>query len=264
MAKLQILDPTFENLVESYTKARNRAGASILEMANICIKAKEQLKKKKWFEWLDDNRIRLKRTQAKKLIAIAKVYSQGGQSTDPLYKKGVEEAYLLTRIKDNSIREELSEQVIEADFTVKQIKQAISKVQEESKSPLEAIEEVKNLPKLIPVKQEKKTVSIDEYKRLKAEYEKLLKEKQELENRLNNNKPFESKPEIQKDNSQELKEPVKSDKPDSTLDKIRRSIVIKGWELPIPSAIKAEEQFIDRIEIAAVNNALNFHKLDLR
>lgn len=263
MNKIELLDPTFENLVDSYISARNRAGESILEMAKVCLKAKEQLKKKKWFQWLEDNRIKLKRTQAKKLIAIAKVYSQGGQLTDPLEKKGIEEAYLLTRIQDNSTRYELSEQIIEADFTIKQIKQVVSKVQDENKTPLEAIEEVKNLPRLILTKQEQKTISVEMYNKLKTEYEKLLKEKQELESKLKQHMPVESKLEVVKDNSQELKEPIKSDKPDYTLDKVKRSIVIKGWELPVPPAMVVDEEFIDRLEIAAVNMAKNYHNLDL-
>lgn len=263
MSKVQILDPTFENLVDSYISARNRAGESILEMATVCLKAKDQLRKKKWFQWLEDSRIKLKRTQAKKLIAIAKVYSQGGQLTDPLAKKGIEEAYLLTRIQDNSTRQELSEQIIEADFTIKQVRQIVSKVQDENKNPTEAIDEVKNLPKALPVRQERKTISVEEYDKLKTEYEKLLKEKQELEAKLQQQMPAKSKPEVQTDTSQELKKPVQSDKPDYTLDKVKRSIVIKGWELPVPPAFNIDEKFIDRIEIAAVNNALNYHDLDL-
>lgn len=268
MSKAELLDTTFENLVDSYISARNRAGESILEMASVCLKAKEQLRKKKWFEWLEDRRIKLKRTQAKKLVAVAKIYSRGGQSTDLLNKKGVEEAYLLTRIKDDSLRDELAGEIIEADFTVKQTKQAVEFVQDESKTPTEAIEEVKNLPKPIPVKQEQKTISAEKYDKLKTDYEKLLEEKQELEKRLaelskNDSVPAKIKSEVQKDTSQELKTPVKSDKPEYTLDKIKRSIVIKGWELPVPPAFNIDEKFIDRIEIAAVNNALNYHDLDL-
>lgn len=235
-------------------------------MANVCLKAKEQLKKKMWFEWLEDRRIKLKRTQAKKLIAVAKVFSKGGkwgQSTDLLNKKGIEEAYLLTRIKEDSLRDELAGGIIEADFTVKQTKQAVAIVQDENKTPLEAIEEVKNLPKALPIKQERKTISVEEYNKLKTEYEKLLQEKQELENKLKQHMPVESKSEVVKDTLQELKEPVKSYKPDYTLDKVKRSIVIKGWELPIPPAMVVDEEFIDRLEIAAVNMAKNYHKLDL-
>lgn len=263
MSNAILLDTTFENLVDSYGSARSRAGESILEMASVCLKAKEQLKKKMWFEWLEDRRIKLKRTQAKKLIAVAKVFSKGGQSTDLLNKKGVEEAYLLTRIKEDSLRDELAGGIIEADFTVKQTKQVVAKVQEENKTPPEAIEEVKNLPKTLTVKQVRKTISIEQYNKLKTEYKKLLQEKQDLENKLKQHMPVESRLEVEKDISQELKEPVKSDKPDYTLDKVKRSIVINGWELPVPSAMIVDEEFIDRLEIGAVNMAKNYHNLDL-
>lgn len=169
----------------------------------------------------------------------------------------------MTRIKEDSLRDELAGGIIEADFTVKQTKQVVAIVQDENKTPLEAIEEVKNLPKALPIKQERKTISVEEYNKLKTEYEKLLKEKQELESKLEKHMPVENKSEVEKDTSQELKAPVKSDKPDYTLDKVKRSIVIKGWELPVPPAMVIDEEFIDRLEIAAVNNAYNYHKLDL-
>ena len=132
MNKAELLGTTFENLVDSYVNARSRAGESILEMASVCLKAKEQLKKKMWLEWLEDRRIKLKRTQAKKLIAVANVFYKGGQSTDLLNKKGIEEAYLLTRIKEDSLRDELAGGIIEADFTVKQTRQVVAIVQDEN------------------------------------------------------------------------------------------------------------------------------------
>ena len=263
MSKAELLDTTFENLVDSYINARNRTGESILEMAYICLKAKEQLKKKKWFEWLDDNRIKLKRTQAKKFIAVAKVFNKGGQSTDLLNKKGIEEAYLLTRIKEDSLRDELVGGIIEADFTVKQTRQVVTKVQEENKTPTQAIEEVKNSSQRPSKKQDKTTISIEVYNKLKIEYEKLLNEKQELENKLKMHTPAESEIEALNHTLEELKEPIESKMPDYTLDKARRSIVINGWELPVPPAIEVDEKSIDRIKIAAINMAKNHHNLDL-
>lgn len=271
MSKSQILDPTFENLVESYLNARNRAGTSILEMASVCLKAKEQLKKKKWFEWLEDSRINLKRTQAKKLIAVAKICKQGGQSTDLLNKKGIEETYLLTKIQDDSTREDLAGQIIDADFTVKQTKQVVSIIQNENKTPVEAVEkikEIKNIPKPPASKPEKKTVSIEAFNNLQTDYEKLLKEKQELENKLQELLKFQKQkiktmPEPQVTNEEVLKEPLKSDLPEYTLNKQRRSVVIKGWELPIPYGVKVDEGSIEIIKISALNNAKNHHNLDL-
>ena len=267
MNKVQILDTTFENLVESYLNARTRAGISILEMASVCLKAKEQLKNKKWAEWLSDNRINLKKTQAKKLIAVAKICRQGGQSTDLLSKKGIEETYLLTKIQDDSLREELAGQIIDAEFTVKQTKQVVSMIQNESKSPIEAIAEIKNLPKLSAVRTEKKTVPIQEYNKLKVNYENLLKENQELENRLKNNveKSQTQKTQIKQEAFQHefLKEPVKTELPEDTLSKERHSVVTQGWEIPIPTAIPFEENNLEKMKFVAVNSARNLHKLDL-
>jgi hypothetical protein len=158
MTKVEILSPAYENLTEMYINARNRAGASILEMANICLKAKTQLKKKQWLQWLDDNRIGLKRTQAKKLIAIAQNI-QGGQSTDLLNKKGVEETYLITRISDNFIRDELAGQIIEADFTVKQTRQAVKLVSDNQKTPCEAVEAIKS-GQMLPTSTVRKSVPL--------------------------------------------------------------------------------------------------------
>lgn len=267
MNKVKILDTTFENLVESYINARNRAGISIFEMASICLKAKEQLKKKKWFEWLADNRINLKKTQAKKFIAVAKICGQGGQSTDLLNRKGIEETYLITKIEDEKIREDLAGQIIDAEFTVKQTKQVISKVKNESKTPAEAIKEIKNLPKLLVVKTERKTVPIQEFNKLKAEYDKLLKEKQELENSLkkNVNDIQVQKPQTKQESSQNeiLKEPVETDLPEDTLNKERHSIVVKGWEIPIPAGVPFDENNPEKMRFSAINNTRNFHKLDL-
>jgi|GEM_PF-3497590 len=185
MSKIQLLDSTYENLTESYINSRNRVGTSILEMAVVCLKAKEQLKKKKFFEWLDDSRIRLKRTQAKKMIAIARSV-QGGQLTDLLNKKGIEETYLIAQIEDTAIRNELAEQIIDTDFTVKDTKMAVSIIKTDNKSPIEAIEKVKELKALSKQtsKIPKQVVSIEKYNSLKNEYEKLQIEKQELEKKL--------------------------------------------------------------------------------
>lgn len=174
--------------------------------------------------------------------------------------------YLITKIEDEKIREELAGQIIEAEFTVKQTKQVISKVKNESKTPAEAIEEIKNIPKLPAVKTERKTVPIQEFNNLKSEYEKLLNEKQELENRLKNNPPEIQKPKLQKENISQsgiLKEPIKTDLPEDTLNKERHSVVTQGWELPIPAAVPFEEDNPEKMKFVAINSARNLHKLDL-
>lgn len=271
MSKVQVLDPTFENLVETYISARSRAGVSILEMSIICLRAKEQLKKKKWLEWLEDSRINLKRTQAKKLIAVAKICQQGGQLTDLLNRKGIEETYLLAKIPDDSVREELAGQILDADFTVKQTKQVVSIIRDENKAPDEAVEmikEIKNFSKAPTSKQERKTVPIEQFNQLQLDYEQLLKVKQELEIKLQELSETTQQQvcipcKNEASNQEELQKPVKTELPEFTLNKQKRSVVIKGWELPIPSAINIDQVPIDSIKMAAVNNAKNNHSLDL-
>ncbi len=179
-------DRVFENLADSYNSAKNKAKDFVLEMANICLKAKEQLHTKKWTEWLDDGRIQLKKSQAKKFVAIAKVFTKGGQSNDLLNAKGIEKAYLLTKIDDDVSRNEFASGIIEANFSVKQTRQAVAIMQNNNKSPTQAIEEVKNLPKTATIKQTAKTVSLEVYDKLKTDYETLMAEKKELEEKLKN------------------------------------------------------------------------------
>jgi len=177
-------DRTFENLANSYNSAKNNAKDFVLEMANICLKAKEQLHKKKWTEWLKDKRIQLKKSQAKKFVAIAKVFTKGGQSTDLLNAKGIEKAYLLTKIDDDVLRNEFASGIIEANFSVKQTRRAVAIMQNNNKSPTQAIEEVKNLPKTSAIKQTAKTVPLEVYDKLKNDYETLMAEKKDLEEKL--------------------------------------------------------------------------------
>ncbi|MEI8390440.1 MAG: hypothetical protein WCG23_11225 [bacterium] len=141
-------EQTFDSLAESYVTARNKFGNSLLEMASVCVEAKEQLKKEgEWLKWLADSRINLKETQAKKFIAIAEHCKKMGQLTDLLNKKGIEETYLLTRISDETARKELAEQIINVDFTVKETRQLVKKVNE-LEPVAEAIEEVKKMKDL--------------------------------------------------------------------------------------------------------------------
>lgn len=265
MSKKLVFDKQYETLILSYEQAKKEVGKSIIVVGNTISQALQELGEKKWTQWLKDERVGLNLTQAYKFITVSKFFQDNIQLTECMKSTGIEKAYLLTKIKNETLREEIAGQIIDAEFTVKQTKQVVSKIQNENKSPVEAIEEIKNLPKLPAVITERKTVPIQEFNNLKANYEKLLKEKQELENRLQANtstKP--QKPEIPQTNTEEeLKEPVKSDLPEYTLNKERRSIVIKGYELPIPLGIKVDEQAMENIKIGAIYNAKNHHSLDL-
>lgn len=278
----------YENLVESYIKARNRAGESILEMANICLKAKTQLGTKQWPEWLKDSRINIKKSQGMKFIAVAKNFTEGLQSTGFLNQKGIEEAYLLTRVKDDSIREEVAEEIIDADFTVKQTREVVKKVEKDKIPIKQAVEEVKNQIIIKKPKVEKKTIPKEDYDKLKQEYDSLVAEKLELEELIQqlqkvkpcecNDKSCSSKPETQPlDISNKLDipdeylneeghliKPIKTALSEGTKNAERLSVVAKGWELPVVPAHHNMDKYTSKdLIFAAINGAKTKFNLDL-
>lgn len=268
MSKPEKVNKAYEILIDEYLKAKSNTQRALIEYADVIAKALRELEKKKWLEWLSDERIGLNKSQAYKFVALSEHCKKSVQLTGLLKSNQVEKAYLLTKVKNPEHQKELAEKVIDTEFTVKQTRDIISKIKTENKSPDEAIETVKNQPKIPRLKTEIKTVPIEKFNSLQSDYEKLLKEKQELENRLqklskHSKQEVETMPEPQASNEEELKEPVKSDFPEFTLNKQRKSVVIKGWELPIPAGIKVEESAIEYIKIGAINNAKNYHKLDL-
>jgi len=95
--------------------------------------------------------------------------------------EGVEKSYLLTTIKDESLRNTFAETIIDIPFTVKQTKQAVCKIINEDKTSAQAVEEILNRPKLPKMQQQKKTVPMEEFQKLKTEYEKLLQKIAEFE-----------------------------------------------------------------------------------
>lgn len=192
MSKTEIVNEIYEKLVSDLIESRTHAGFYILKMANVVLDAKNKLSKRLWNQWIRDTRIKLKSTQAKKLVTIAKTCQNRGQLTDLLNKSGIEKTYEVCKIQDLQKQEEFAAQVIDVPFTVKQVKLAVQKIQSENKEPNQAIEEVQNMPKPKSSNSEKKTVSKVEYDKLKNDYEILQKEKQELEiklKELEKNKP---------------------------------------------------------------------------
>ena len=116
------------------------------------------------------------------LVSCSESCKKSVQLTGLLKNNQVEKAYLLTKIKNPEYqRRKLAEKIIDAEYTVKQTKQIVSKVKDENESPSEAIELIKNQPVLPVIKIERKTVPVEEFNRLQADYERILKEKQELE-----------------------------------------------------------------------------------
>lgn len=174
----------FEKLVKEYIECRNNAGFHLLKLALVVLEANTKLNKRLWKSWIKDTRVKLKITQAKKLIAVAKACQNRGQLTDLLNREGVEKTYCLTRISDPEKQAMLAEQIINAEFTVPKVKMAVDKVQKENKTPAQAVEEVRRQAKQPKQKNEKKPFSVEDFNRLKTENETLKKANAELERKL--------------------------------------------------------------------------------
>lgn len=189
MSKANIQKNEYENLIVDYINFRNQAGGYLLKMAEIIAQAKNRLKSKNFKKFLRDPRINLKRLQANKLIAIYEVAKSDSRLTHIFNKEGVEKSYLITTIKDDETRNQFIEIIENDDLSVKQAKRAISFIQSDNRTALEAIQKAKEA-NTMPVRlssKAKEVISIAEYNSLKIEYEKILKEKQELELKLQKN-----------------------------------------------------------------------------
>jgi len=270
MNKLEETNKTYEELVDEYLKAKSKAQVALIEYADVIAKALRGLEKRKWIEWLSDERIGLNKSQAYKFVALSEHCKKSVQLTGLLKSNQVEKAYLLTKVKNPEYQKELAEQIIEAEYTVKQTKEIVSKLRNENKTPNEAIEEVKNQPKSASSRPERKTVPIEEFNNLKAEYDKLLREKNELENKLKEqldlkckNAKEKSIPKMGTTENLELLEPIDSVEPDFTIDEITHSVVFKGKKVPISKDLRLIGQLQNYLEIIVVKEAKEKFGLEL-
>lgn len=272
-------DEIFEKLKSDYIEARNNVGYHLLKLTLIVLEANKKLSKRSWSRWLKDPKINIKHTQAKKLIAIAMKCKNNGQLTDHLNKNGIEKTYLICQMKDDATRNNLAEQIIDADFTFKQTKEVIKKVEDEKLPAEQAIQVVKSQPKNAINKSEKTTVSIETYQKLKTDYDALLKEKENLEKQLEElkkikpcqcgDKACSSLKETNnvvslKTPSNRLEKPVKTDLENGIVNADRHSVTYQGYELPLPIAFKnIEDKPINSLIIAATNRAKNEFGIEL-
>ena len=60
----------YENLVGKIIKEKNKIFVSFLEIGEICLEAKKALGNEKWEEWLNDGRVNIQLSQARKYIAV--------------------------------------------------------------------------------------------------------------------------------------------------------------------------------------------------
>lgn len=259
MSKKDEAKQIYEKLVSDYIGSRTNAGVYLLKMAQTVAEAKHNLSRKLFKKFLKDPRINIQRLQANKMIAVYQLSKSDSRLTHFINNEGIEKSYLLTVIKDETAREKFTEAIIDVPFTVKQTKQAVHKINNENKTPAQAVQEVRNkigLPQPKP-KEQSKTVPLADYNKLKEENEKLRLALAKYQQKPESLKPEE----LQEDEI--LQEPVKSDLPDDTVNPKRKSIIYKGYELPIPPAFNPNDENVNKIRQAAVNFAKNKHNLDL-
>lgn len=257
MKDVQIND--YNTLAERVNVEKRKLSISLLEIGKICLEAKETLGMDNWKEWLIDSRVSIQISQAKKFIAVYKCYKDKSQSTGFLPERGVEQIYLLTRIKDDDTRAEVENALENEKLTVSQTRRLVKILKnKDGVSCEEAVQEIKNAPVKV-ITEKAKTISLDEYNSLKEKYELLLKEKEELEKKLELAEKITVDEQV-KVTDKVLEKPVKSKEKDGTLDKTKRSIVVEGWELPIPIGINIDKVGTDLIKMSAVNYAKNVFK----
>lgn len=179
MKKNSVNTEILDKLISDYNTSKNHAGFHFMKMAETVTEAEQKLNKRLFRRFL--LKVRLKRVQASKLIAIYQFSKNDSRLADFFNNEGVEKSYLITTIKDENLRTNFAETIIDVPFTVKQTKQAVYKIIAENKTPARAVEEVKNKIGLSQQKPQKKTVPLEEFQKLKTEYEKLLQKIAELE-----------------------------------------------------------------------------------
>lgn len=245
MSKLELINQNYESLVEDYSEAKKNAYKSLLDLAKTISKSLQQLGERKWKTWLKDSRVNLNQTQAYKFVAVAKFHQNNLQLTEGIKNINIEKAYLLTRIKEPEKQTEVAEEIIEANFTVKQTKKAVELINAEvpTKEALkQAKEEINTQRKITPEKVPKEL-----FDKLKQDYDNLLAKYQQMQGNV-----------------------VSSDKPelttqeDGALDKTNRRVALKGYWIPVSSHMNLEAEDIEiDIKYDAINNAKKLYNLEL-
>lgn len=245
MNKLQTTNQNYESLVEDYSQAKKNAYNSLLNLAKTISKALQQLGERKWKTWLKDSRINLNQTQAYKFVAVAKFHQNNLQLTEGIKNIHIEKAYLLTRIKEPEKQTEVAEEIIEADFTVRQTKKAVELINAEvptEEALKRAKDELNTQRKITPEKVPKEL-----YDKLKQDYENLLAKYKQLQGNI-----------VQPD------KPEITTEKDGALDKTNRRVALKGYWIPLSSHMNLEAEGIEfDIKYDAISNAKTLYNLEL-
>lgn len=280
-----ITDSTYESFVNDFIQARNSLGQSTLNLANLFLKVQVTLGNNRFLEWLKDSRVNIKRMQVQKFIEVAKTCQNASRLASLVNSAGIEKSYHLTNIKDQSIIDQAA-QVIDASFTVKQVKDVVNYVNDNvsleaavvqvKSSPKENSEKKASLPtkKDLFHKYETLQQSCVEYKRraehleeqnkkLRSELKKMLGLKNDKEvDKILNDIPQGQMPLIPEtpkecillDNGR-LAKPVETEKTSEFYDENRHSIVCKGIEYPMPPDFEYTDQSTQELQEIAVRYA---------
>jgi len=181
MSKSQIQQDEYNKLILDYVEFKNQASMYLLKMAQIIAEAKQKLNRKLFKKFLKEKKIDLRRVQANKMIAVYELSKSDSRLTLFINKEGVEKSHLLTTIKNTDHRITFAEKVIDVPFSVRQTKLAINKMNVENKLPDIAIEEVQNKIGLPKTREQRKTIALEVYEKLKKENDLLRQKIAELE-----------------------------------------------------------------------------------
>lgn len=245
MSKMELLNSEYEGFIKSYTLAKQNAQKSFIEYANVLEEALTKLGKKQWVNWLSDTRINLQKSQAYKFVALSLHCRNSVQLTGLLKNTNIEKAYLITKIKEPEKQAEAAEEIIEADYTVKQTKRAVELIN--NQVPLDdALKQAKqehfSQRKITPEKVPKEL-----YEKLKQDYDNLLAKYNQLKS-----KPIEPE------------KPKTTNEPDGTIDKENKLYAYKGYWLPLSDWMNANTENPDEtFRYDAIRNAQKLYNLNL-
>ncbi len=192
--KKEIEVELINSLTTRFIELETNENTYSLQKANLISEAKEKLPKKAWSKWLKDSRVRLKPTQAKKLITISRMCKAGGQSTGLFKKEGIEKTYLIALVEDEELRKSLIEYVLKNTLSIRELKRAIQFIQEENLSLEEAF--FKATEKVPKENKQKNTVPREQYQQVVNELNQIKERLKQLEER-----PEEQEQKIKKTNT---------------------------------------------------------------
>lgn len=161
---------TYNDYLNSLIDAKKNDCENAYQVGRILKTAKTSLVPKEYYKLLNDKRIKYRRTQAEKYINFAdRVDNCHTCDKDDIKSLGVEKNYRLSKLdKENQHQTELDNFAINnPDISVRQLEKIVKKMNENSElTPEQAWEKVQDEQKTL-TKNERKSVPLEEYNKLK-------------------------------------------------------------------------------------------------